>query len=84
MMVIDILGPNLEVLFSHCDRKFTTKTILMIAYQCISRMESLHSKDFIHRDIKPENFVMGIGKKSNIVYSIDFGLAKRYIDPKTG
>ena len=27
---------------------------------------------------------MGKGKKSTTLYSIDFGLAKRYIDPKTG
>lgn len=51
--------------------------------QVIDRMERLHSKGFIHRDIKPENFLMGVGKKSHIVYSIDFGLTKRYLDPKT-
>lgn len=27
---------------------------------------------------------MGTGKKKNVVYVIDFGLAKRYRDPKTG
>ena len=84
VMVMDILGPSLEALFQFCDRQFSQKTIAMIAIQCISRMEFLHSRDFIHRDIKPENFLIGIGKKSTIVYTIDFGLAKRYKDPKTG
>ena len=30
------------------------------------------------------NFVMGLGDKKDIVYCIDFGLAKLYCDPKTG
>ena len=34
--------------------------------------------------MKPENICIGQGKKSNIVYLIDFGLAKRYLCPKTG
>ncbi len=27
---------------------------------------------------------MGIGKRATTVYCIDFGLTKRYLDPKTG
>jgi serine/threonine protein kinase len=49
----------------------------------ISRIEYIHAKSFIHRDIKPDNFLMGIGKRGNQVNVIDFGLAKKYRDPKT-
>ena len=44
----------------------------------------MHSRHFLHRDIKPDNFLIGIGKKQHYVYVIDFGLAKRFRDPKTG
>lgn len=60
------------------------KTVLMIGDHLIQRIQSLHNKCFLHRDIKPDNFLMGLGKKQHIVYMIDFGLAKRYKDPRTG
>uniref|UniRef100_A0A9J2P172 non-specific serine/threonine protein kinase n=1 Tax=Ascaris lumbricoides TaxID=6252 RepID=A0A9J2P172_ASCLU len=137
VMVMELLGPSLEDLFNFCSRKFTLKTVLLLAdqmyitylilaqeavsvvelafsrptswiaeesrghdligpqkeeglcvcgdvYSCshgflqLSRIEYIHSKDFIHRDIKPDNFLMGLGKKGNLVYIIDFGLAKKY------
>ncbi|KAL1922753.1 uncharacterized protein VTP21DRAFT_9129 [Calcarisporiella thermophila] len=82
-MVMDLLGPSLEDLFNFCGRKFSLKTVLLLADQLISRIEYIHSKNFLHRDIKPDNFLMGIGKRGNQVNVIDFGLAKRYRDPKT-
>jgi len=83
VMVIDLLGPSLEDLFSFCNRKFSLKSTLMLADQMINRVEYMHAKNFIHRDIKPDNFLIGLGKKANQVHVIDFGLAKKYRDSKT-
>lgn len=38
----------------------------------------------MHRDIKANNFMIGRNDKAKLVYIIDFGLAKRYRDLKTG
>ncbi|KAG6770618.1 hypothetical protein POTOM_026305 [Populus tomentosa] len=83
VLVIDLLGPSLEDLFVYCGRKFSLKTVLMLADQMIARIEYMHVKGFLHRDIKPDNFLMGLGRKASQVYVIDFGLAKRYRDPTT-
>ncbi|KAI7743982.1 hypothetical protein M8C21_001749 [Ambrosia artemisiifolia] len=82
-MAIDLLGPSLEDLFNYCNRKFSLKTVLMLADQLINRVEYMHARSFLHRDLKPDNFLMGLGRKANQVYIIDFGLAKKYRDLQT-
>lgn len=62
------------------------KTVLLLADQILQRLEFLHTNHFLHRDIKPDNFLMGLAakKSAHIVHIIDFGLSKRYREPKTG
>ncbi|KAG9085074.1 serine/threonine protein kinase [Ceratobasidium sp. UAMH 11750] len=47
----------------------------------MSRAECVRSQHLVYRDIKPDNFLMGIG--GNQVNVVDFGLAKKYRNPKT-
>lgn len=79
---MEFLGPSLDTLFELCNKKFSLKTVLMVGDQILRRIEYMHSKSFLHRDIKPSNFVLGTGDKSSLIYTIDFGLAKKYRDTK--
>ncbi|KAH0833283.1 kinase-like domain-containing protein [Lanmaoa asiatica] len=85
VLVIDLLGPNLEDLFDMCGRKFTIKTVCMAAKQMVSGLGISTDKSLIYRDIKPDNFLVGVPgtKTANIIHIIDFGMAKHYRDPKT-
>ena len=50
----------------------------------INRIEYLHGKNLVHRDVKPDNFLIGLNKKADNIYLVDFGLAKKYRDPRSG
>ena len=83
IMVMELLGKSLEDLFQEYKKKFSLKTVCLIAQQMLDRMEFIHNKHIIHRDIKPDNFVMGLNNKSDIIYILDFGLAKKYRSSRT-
>ena len=83
-LVIDLLGLSLEALFEKCGKKFSLITVLRLAEQMLSRIEYLHAEFYIHRDIKPENFVIGTEDRSSIVYIIDYGLCKKYMNWRSG
>lgn len=43
----------------------------------------MHSRGILHRDIQLGNCTLGLGKTEGVIYMIDFGFSKRYIDPHT-
>lgn len=78
VMVMQLLGDSLADLSVRCGGRLSLKTVLMLAEQMLTRLETVHEHDFVHRDIKPHSFVMGLGDDAAVVFLVDLGLAKRY------
>lgn len=77
ILVMQLLGKSLEDLFEE-RKKFSIKTVCLLACQMLTVLEYVHNHHIIHRDIKPDNFVMGLDDLSSYLYLLDFGLAKKY------
>jgi len=81
LVVMTLLGKNLEYLFLKNGNQFSLATVLLFAEQAITRLEFLHSKHYIHRDLKPENFAIGHSSDTfDVIHLIDFGLSKKFIE----
>lgn len=83
-LVMELLGKSIDKLFSMCNKKFSIKTVIEIGLQMIERIAYVHSKGYIHRDIKPGNFLIGTGDNQKLIYIIDFGLSKPFINKENG
>lgn len=77
-IAMELVGHTLDQLLEECGGRFSLKTTLQVGDQMLQRLESLHTCEYIHRDIKPENFAIGKGITQDLVYLLDFGLAKKY------
>ena len=80
ILIMELLGKSLGEIFQNQNKKFSLKTICVLGVDMIKLIEHVHEKQYLHRDIKPDNFVMGREKYKDVLYLIDFGLAKRYIN----
>ncbi len=81
-MVIDLFDKTLQGVSFDYKKAVPVPIVRMYALQIMQIISAVHEKGFIHRDIKPENFM--VKSDSELLYLIDFGLARTYIDGKTG
>ncbi|RXW24514.1 hypothetical protein EST38_g1328 [Candolleomyces aberdarensis] len=83
-LAIDLLGPSLDGLFRKSGKDLMDLgSVCSIAMQVIARLETMHTRAVLHRDIQLGNCVIGLPPNDKVIYMIDFGFSKRYIDPLT-
>lgn len=78
VMIVDMLGENLEKLFWKY-RKFSLESVCRIGIQMVDRIEQVHKAGYLHWDIKPDNFLIGLKNDAATIYCIDFGLCKKFM-----
>ncbi len=76
-LVFEYLEKNLLEILEERPNGLEGEAVRRFIYQLLKAIEFCHRNNIIHRDIKPDNFLIG-GTEStkDIVYIIDFGLAK--------
>ena len=77
ILIEEKLGPSLYQLFLKNKKKFSINEICCIGIQCIERLKTIHSKNYIHRNIKPENFKIGL-TDPNVIYLQNFYLCEKF------
>ncbi|KAH0795543.1 CK1 family protein kinase [Histomonas meleagridis] len=83
-IVMELLGPSLSRLMSSLpNNRYSISTTLRLGMEMVCMLREFHSRGFVHRDIKPSNFLVRY-KNPTPLCLIDFGLAKRFINPSTG
>ncbi|OIR58204.1 MAG: casein kinase I [Amphiamblys sp. WSBS2006] len=76
ILVMDLLGPDIESVFKEHSRSFPAPTVCLIALQMLEIVEQVHERGLIYRDMKPDNFVFDAARRK--IHLIDFGMAKYY------
>ncbi|CAI2352146.1 unnamed protein product [Caenorhabditis sp. 36 PRJEB53466] len=80
-IIMQLVGPDLSTLLELApNNRFSDSTIYKIALQTLDRLRVLHDAGWLNRDVKAQNFAVGLGDESNIVYMLDFGLTRRFLE----
>ena len=78
VLVLQKLGKSLRQLFIENKLKFSLKTVLMIGYQLLCRIECMHSHNIVHGRINPDHIMIEsqTKSKSNVLFLVDFANAE--------
>ncbi|GMT21972.1 hypothetical protein PFISCL1PPCAC_13269, partial [Pristionchus fissidentatus] len=80
---MDLIHCSLHVIYNGLlGGKMSRSSTIKIGRQTLEAVAALHECGWIHRDIKPDNFGVGRPPKDNVIFMLDFGIAKNYLDEK--
>ena len=65
----------------YLEQSYSLKIAIVLLVEMLTAIQEVHDRGFIHRDVKASNFVLDTEEKK--VFIVDFGLAKKHLDPYT-
>jgi casein kinase I homolog HRR25 len=71
------MGPSLAELLQSFNGTFSLKTVAMLAWQLITRLETIHKRGIVYGNVALD-MRMGIGKRSRQVHVVNFDKAQRF------
>lgn len=82
-IVMQLVGKSLNDLKNARPHKvFSIATALGVAHQCLEGVEEMHKHGYVHRDLKPQNYACGLGSEKHLIYILDFGIARKFLNTK--
>ncbi|KAK0423516.1 hypothetical protein QR680_008183 [Steinernema hermaphroditum] len=80
-LVMQLVGKSLaDLKIERPNRVFSLPTGIGASIQCLEAVEDLHKHGYIHRDLKPANYSCGLGECKRMIYILDFGIARRFLN----
>ncbi|CAB3405929.1 unnamed protein product [Caenorhabditis bovis] len=80
-VVMGLVGPSIDdIRKKYLLSSFSKNTCFNIAIQTVQAVADLHSIGYLHRDIKPANYAVGLNEFESVIYMLDFGIAKSFLD----